>query len=185
MTFPWWDHVPADAAITQGDMLANCPILVWDAKGRANIGTTTCIVMTQACDLLNRKTAFVTLCPASTVESWKEQWAAKQVPSSASSMGKAFRHEVEAVRRCEVVQSSMLDSDGDGLGYFVDLYGVSSLPVFFLNSWIKEQEGERLRLLPPYREHLSQAFARVYMRVALPIDIVALSSEHASHLFST
>ena len=29
----------------------------------------------------------------------------------------------------------------------------------------------RLRLLPPYREHLSQAFARFFMRVGLPVDI--------------
>ena len=28
-----------------------------------------------------------------------------------------------------------------------------------------------LRLLPPYGEHLSQAFARFFMRVGLPVDI--------------
>lgn len=33
------------------------------------------------------------------------------------------------------------------------------------------QFGDRLRLLPPYREHLSQAFARFFMRVGLPSDI--------------
>jgi hypothetical protein len=27
------------------------------------------------------------------------------------------------------------------------------------------------RLLPPYREHLSQSFARYFMRVGLPVDI--------------
>jgi hypothetical protein len=32
-------------------------------------------------------------------------------------------------------------------------------------------DGRRLRLLPPYREHLSQAFARFFMRVGLPVDI--------------
>ncbi len=30
----------------------------------------------------------------------------------------------------------------------------------------------RIRLLPPYREHLSQAFARYFMRVGLPQDII-------------
>jgi hypothetical protein len=29
------------------------------------------------------------------------------------------------------------------------------------------------RLLPPYREHLAQAFARFFMRVGLPVDIPA------------
>ncbi len=31
-----------------------------------------------------------------------------------------------------------------------------------------ETLGPRLRLVPPYREHLSQAFARYFMRVGLP-----------------
>jgi len=33
------------------------------------------------------------------------------------------------------------------------------------------KQGNRLRLLPPYREHLAQAFARFFMRVGLPADI--------------
>ena len=33
------------------------------------------------------------------------------------------------------------------------------------------ERGQRLRLLPPYREHLGQAFARYFMRVGLPVDI--------------
>ena len=32
-------------------------------------------------------------------------------------------------------------------------------------------QGPRLRLNPPYREHLAQAFARFFMRVGLPVDI--------------
>lgn len=36
---------------------------------------------------------------------------------------------------------------------------------------IAERNGKRLRLCPPYREHLSQAFARYFMRVGLPINI--------------
>ncbi len=37
--------------------------------------------------------------------------------------------------------------------------------------------GDRLRLLPPYREHLSQAFARLFMRVGLPADIPSFSKK--------
>jgi len=40
----------------------------------------------------------------------------------------------------------------------------------FLIDLIKKKD-KRLRLLPPYREHLSQAFARFFMRVGLPVDI--------------
>lgn len=35
---------------------------------------------------------------------------------------------------------------------------------------IANQE-KRLSLMSPYKEHLSQAFARFFMRVGLPIDI--------------
>lgn len=37
---------------------------------------------------------------------------------------------------------------------------------------ITRKEIEHLRLLPPYREHLSQAFARYFMRVGLPQDLI-------------
>lgn len=37
---------------------------------------------------------------------------------------------------------------------------------------IAQKIESRIRLLPPYREHLSQAFARYFMRVGLPQDIV-------------
>jgi hypothetical protein len=54
----------------------------------------------------------------------------------------------------------------------VDFRRVYSLPLTFLRSRAG-RTGERLRLLPPYREHMSQAFARYFMRVGLPQDIPA------------
>lgn len=45
-----------------------------------------------------------------------------------------------------------------------------SLPLAFLRKRAL-LDSRRLRLLPPYREHLSQAFARFFMRVGLPVDI--------------
>ena len=47
---------------------------------------------------------------------------------------------------------------------------VHSLPLEFERAHA-EQSGPRLRLLPPYREHVAQGFARFFMRVGLPIDI--------------
>jgi len=52
----------------------------------------------------------------------------------------------------------------------VDFRRLHSLPVSFVRRRA-ENAGARLRLLPPYREHLSQAFARFFMRVGLPVDI--------------
>jgi hypothetical protein len=52
----------------------------------------------------------------------------------------------------------------------VDFRRVYSLPLAFVRQRVA-MAGDRLRLLPPYREHLSQAFARFFMRVGLPVDI--------------
>jgi hypothetical protein len=52
----------------------------------------------------------------------------------------------------------------------IDLGNVFSLP-FTLISQVAKERGDRIRLNPPYREHMSQAFARFFMRVGLPVDI--------------
>ena len=52
----------------------------------------------------------------------------------------------------------------------VDFHRLYTLPLQFLRKRAGD-EGRRLRLQPPYREHLSQAFARYFMRVGLPVDI--------------
>jgi hypothetical protein len=52
----------------------------------------------------------------------------------------------------------------------VEFHRLYTLPKEYLQS-VASGTPLRLRLLPPYREHLSQAFARYFMRVGLPIDI--------------
>ena len=52
----------------------------------------------------------------------------------------------------------------------INLRRVFSVPLGIVKSFVS-QKGERIRLLPPYREHLAQAFARQFMRVGLPIDL--------------
>ena len=52
----------------------------------------------------------------------------------------------------------------------VDFRRVYSLPLTFVRERAA-RTGERLRLLSPHREHLSQAFARYFMRVGRPQDI--------------
>ena len=57
----------------------------------------------------------------------------------------------------------------------VDFRRVHSLPFPFVRE--KAAMAKHLRLLPPYREHLSQSFARFFMRVGLPIDIPAFTGK--------
>ena len=43
-----------------------------------------------------------------------------------------------------------------------------TVPRDYLEPLYAQRAKSRLRLRPPYREHLSQAFARFFMRVGLP-----------------
>jgi hypothetical protein len=52
----------------------------------------------------------------------------------------------------------------------VDFRRVYSLPLDYFREFAA-RAGDRVRLLPPYREHIAQAFARFFMRVGLPVDI--------------
>jgi len=52
----------------------------------------------------------------------------------------------------------------------VDFHRIYTVPKAYLKQ-IALNNKFRIRLLPPYREHLSQAFARYFMRVGLPVDI--------------
>lgn len=51
----------------------------------------------------------------------------------------------------------------------VNFHKLFMLPKLQLQQYALEA-GPRLRLNPPYREHLAQAFARYFMRVGLPHD---------------
>ena len=52
----------------------------------------------------------------------------------------------------------------------IDFHALFTLSVQLAQEFAN-QAGSRVRLLPPYREHLSQSFARLFMRVGLPTDI--------------
>jgi hypothetical protein len=53
----------------------------------------------------------------------------------------------------------------------VDFHSVHTVPRAFLDTLVAERAAQRLKLLPPYREHLSQSFARFFTRVGLPTPI--------------
>jgi len=52
----------------------------------------------------------------------------------------------------------------------VDFHHLFTLPKLYVEQF-SEACGDRLRLVPPYREHLAQAFARYVMRVGLPAPL--------------
>ncbi len=193
--YPWYDETPPDDPVMQGDLVDSCPVLVFDrtpafgdfegvdamvdalddAHGvqRARV-----IVMTQACDLAENKVRNAILCPVYHVADYRELWERHERQHGQNPTERGFKRTLEGIRDGRFWNLTMLAGreppEGEGLSIplqIVDFHEVFSLPVEFLNAMIRASGRNRLRLRPPYREHLSQAFARFFMRVGLPVNI--------------
>jgi hypothetical protein len=167
----WYEAVEG-GTLEQGDLLLQCPVfvphlesfpLVENQDVDIFIQYFDVIVMTQSCDLENGKTQDVVLCAH-----WDLEGAKKHDPALARS---GALSEIKSGRRPRYTLLNRSEQTEPALGLrIVDCGKVFCLPLTFVQS-LAVQQGPRLRLLSPYREHLSQAFARFFMRVGLPQDI--------------
>jgi len=175
LDYPWYDIVSGDD-IQQGDILENCPVLILPSKLPFDLPTTPSqsydvpfegrdvIVVSQTCDMVKgrEKISEVLLCAI-----WKKS---DFEPNDKMSKDENWEH----ARKGHMPGFHVLnkcDLEGFKRDFaLVDFRRVHSLPLA-LTRKIAERLGNRIRLLPPYREHLSQAFARFFMRVGLPVDI--------------
>jgi len=119
--------------------------------------------MSQSCDLAAKKLDLVLVCPH-----WSLLEIGEENQHFASEKGK------EDLRRGNIPGYHLLnkcDIPGQERDFrVVDFRTAYAVPLAFLCELLAKR-GDRLRLLPPYREHLAQAFARFFMRVGLPVDI--------------
>jgi hypothetical protein len=189
MNEPWYEAVDADTRLTQGDIIVNCPVVGWASKPielvndresetlqsavlafRADV-----VVMTQACDLENNKVKNVILCPHKALEDYKKDWEEAMKAIEQNPTAKAWARFCEEIKNGYTWNLAMLNKGEDGglslTHRIVDFHEVYTIPRPFLESLLKSRGKSRLRLRPPYREHLSQAFARFFMRVGLPVGV--------------
>lgn len=173
-TYPW--YAPASGReVQQGDIILGCPVYlippdVVDNPGEypIRIDRQNVIIMSQSCDLAIRNDG---TCKADDVllaslffphEFKKGDRFGKKADWEEARKGRNPRYHV--LNKCEI--------PGHELDYMlVDLERVFTLSVDAVREVAATGSKTRVRLLPPYREHLSQAFARFFMRVGLPVDI--------------
>ena len=119
------------------------------------------VVLTQSCDLEQGKVDRVVCCTHHDLEKAKEHNAqlSKKNVLEEIKKGRLARYTLLAAR--DAIPRTSLR--------IVDLGDISVLPKTYLEK-VAAAQNPRLRLRAPYREHLSQAFGRFYMRVALPRD---------------
>ncbi len=178
MEYPWYELIESDDEITQGDILKNCPVPFLekfsggiykegcsiDAEIKYNDG----IILTQACDLANNKVNDVVLCSIITKTDFENML--NNQGKTKSDIENTIKGIVKGQQNAYHIINNYKTSEYEQDFYIINFKEIFSIPTYLARE-IAKNNGRRLRLCPPYREHLSQAFARYFMRVGLPIDI--------------
>ena len=161
MKYPWFELQEDSTDITQGDIIKGCPVpilkefnIIEEGQNvKAEIATIDGIILTQACDIANKKIENIILCAITSKCDFEK------IQRNAGKSEKEIRKNIDGIIKGQQNAYHIIN--------FKDIY---SVPVD-VAKLVTEKNGKRLRLCPPYREHLSQAFARYFMRVGLPINI--------------
>ena len=177
--YPWYDVTKGEESLLQGDFIDDCPIvspsqpteIIEKGDAKVDVSKYNVVIMSQSCDLVEKKLDIVLVCPVFPLEE------VEKVENFFK--GKDGK---EALRRGNVPGYHLLnvcDLEDFKRDYqVVDFRNVFGVPLDTLVLIAKSNE-KRLRLLPPYREHLSQAFARFFMRVGLPVAVAPVWQDKA------
>lgn len=168
--YPWYGTV-SDNVLCQGDILINFNVVVPNAIAEgdsvsAEVRTIDTVVMTQTCDIEQGKVKSLLLCPC-----WDFWTFVENGESKGQIWSTAQRKTLKQGNMPGYFVANEANQDGIVLGLIViDFHEVYTAPTKVVSDFTATV-GNRLRMLPPYREHLAQAFARFFMRVGLPVDI--------------
>lgn len=174
--YPWYTIVAKDDhTLHQGDFISDCPILIppsnipltEDANFDAEVTFSNVIIMSQSCDLASDKISIVQVCPYYNLEELKaikNASSKKEATKIKEELRKGIRPGFHLLNTC-TIENHQCDY------LYVDFRHIYGVDLNFLKSYVQSSSVERKRLMPPYREHLAQAFARFFMRVGLPSDI--------------
>jgi hypothetical protein len=103
------------------------------------------------------------VCPVWSLDEWFESFPKEKRAGKKDQLRDGRMVAYHVLDACELPGHSMPH-------LVVDLGGAFSVPIEYARQ-LAVENGSRLRLQPPYREHLSQSFARFFMRVGLPTPV--------------
>lgn len=172
--YDWYETVAQDAPFEQGDFFDRVPIPFLTVRQiesdkplfRQEVEYQNVILMTQSCDLQDLEADdHILLCPC-------VDYSLAAANRSKTYGGKGGWNNLISGRISGAHLLNSCEIEGHRRDYqIIDLRRVYSVPFTLLRYYSTIQGDGRLRLLPPYREHLAQAFARQFMRVGLPVDL--------------
>jgi len=174
--YPWYEIVEGDD-LEQGDIFEACPVFAivspfsfeqyraTSVSAPFDILERDVITITQSCDLVKNhpKVDEVVLCPIWDLDNFSEINAYARNTKGREEIRQGKHPGFHMLNACQLPNFERSIR-------LVDFHLVFSMPLEFMRG-LAQARGKRLRLLPPYREHLGQAFARYFMRVGLPVDI--------------
>lgn len=162
--YPWYGWTEG-TDLQQGDLIRDCPLAQLSESVETLRTKYDVVILSQSCDLANDKLKLAQVCP---------YWTLDELSAKTEFFrGKRGREEL---RRGNLPgyhllnQYELPESKSD---FLVVVFRLQFAVKFETMSSLANAQSPRLRLLPPYREHLAQTLARFYMRVGLPIDIPA------------
>jgi len=172
MVYPWYENVSLSDKILQGDFVPDCPIIIppatFEGEQDIKVKLLNAIVMSQSCDIENGKVDIVLVCPYYNMEDFLERHPTSK-DGSKGGRSKVMENLIQGnYPSYHILQKAESMNLNDFI--VVDFRNVYGVHYEYIKSYLLKIE-QRIRLLPPYREHLSQAFARYFMRVGLPINI--------------
>jgi hypothetical protein len=154
--------------LEQGDFLSSIlvpltPALNADTAGGEQLDKwDQVVVLSQSCDLSDSGISRVMVCPVVPLGDLLQGL-------SATKKGE-FKGQLKSGRRPAYQLLNLCELPGFVAPHLVADFGEAfSIPID--EAVAARGSGDRLRLLPPYREYLAQAFARFYMRIGLPVDV--------------
>lgn len=173
MEYPWYNVITKSDELLQGDFIPECPILIPPTSIKVgdepivDIKLIDSVVLSQSCDLINNHIDIVLVCPYYSLKTFIDL-----LPAEQSTSNRAKIKTIENLKKGYLPGYHLLNKFKNYLNDYqvVDFKNVYGIQIDSLKDICVSLE-DRVRLLPPYREHLSQAFARYFMRVGLPQDI--------------
>ena len=176
LTYPWYIKLSQqDYSIQQGDFISECPIVIppknlseinqEDSVG-ISIETFDVIVISQSCDIEQNNLDIILVCPYYTFDLLCENFNYNN-----KSKKKGLFNDIKNGRRFSFHMLNKSEEIGIKDYLIIDFRNIFGINIDVLKNHIITNNHPRIRLAPPYKEHLSQAFAKFFMRVGLPIDI--------------
>lgn len=158
--YPWYSDADGTETLQQGDLIMDCPMIKPSSTAEsgdsidASYIEQDVVIMTQSCDIENDKTKLLMVCP--------------YFNAHENVKGKDKRTKL---LKGNILGMHLLNRFSEKDDFIVvDFKSAFSIQKDVIKE-IAKRQGSRKRLNPPYRERLSQAFARFFMRVGLPQDI--------------